>query len=70
MRERGRGVLVIPSDAVGRLSASRRAMYRRMVAASGCDEHDVFELRVSERGVEVDVVDFDDIDWPIRTLMI
>jgi hypothetical protein len=64
------GILSIHPDAVAWSCRGHQAMYWRLVAASGCDEHDVIELRVSECRVELDVVDFVDPDWPIRTISV
>jgi hypothetical protein len=52
----------------GDLSASQRQLFERAVAACGHDGDAVLEVRVSDVQVEVDIVDFELPDWPVRTL--
>ena len=62
------GALVLAHDAV--MTSRDRALYDQFVATCRCDENDVAEVRLNEHGFEVDVVDFTDADWPVRTFII
>jgi hypothetical protein len=66
----GSGTVTIVDDGVAGLTRCHAALYRVVVEAAGIDEDDVFEVRVSEAGCELDVVDFADPDWPIRTVTV
>ncbi len=59
---------VIAFDRIDDLDRGHRELSERAIAASGHDEHDVYEVRVSECGVEIDVVDFEAPGWPLRTI--
>ena len=59
-------VLVLAFDA--ELDRVQREIYERVLAACGHDHHDVSEVRVSEGGIEIDIVDFDAPEWPLRTV--
>jgi hypothetical protein len=52
------------------MSRFQRAIYDQLVVASGCDENDVMEARISECRVELDIVDFVDPGWPVRTIIV
>jgi len=43
-------------------------MYERVLGELGCDPADVIALRISESGVEADVIDFEHPAWPVRTV--
>ena len=45
-----------------------RAFYEQCLAACGVDRSDVVEVPVRDDMIEVDVIDFDDPNWPRRTL--
>jgi hypothetical protein len=64
---RGGGVLVLAFDDV--LERGHQELYDRVLAASGHDQHDVSEVRVTECGIEIDVIDFDAPEWPLRTMI-
>jgi hypothetical protein len=61
------GPVVITHDGVDG-GADRRQLFERIVGACGLDPHDVVEVRISEGGVEIDLVEFDSPDWPLRTV--
>ena len=65
---RGDEVVIITNEGVLTAAPHHRDVYERVVAALGLDPDDIAEVRVGERGIEVDVVDFEDPDWPLRTL--
>jgi hypothetical protein len=44
---------------------NHRQTYDRIIFALGYDPDDVYELRLTETAIEVAVVDFDDVDWPL-----
>jgi hypothetical protein len=52
------------------VSPSQRALYEHAVAAAGVRSENVLVIRVTEAGVELDTVDFDDTGWPVRTLRV
>ena len=61
-------VLVIFRDDPALRCHPRRELYERALDQLGCDPADVMAVRVSESGVEVDVIDFEHPEWPVRTL--
>jgi hypothetical protein len=60
--------IAMPFDRIAHLSASQRELFERVLAVCGHDREDVLEVRVSEVQVEVDIIDFDLPDWPVRTV--
>jgi hypothetical protein len=50
------------------IAAGQRTLFELAVAAAGADLTDVLVVRVTEAGIEVDAIDPDDADWPVRTL--
>ena len=46
-------------------SERHREMYDRIVRELGYDASDVYELRVTETAIEVDLIDFEHDDWPL-----
>src|SRR5262245_1636196 len=67
---RGGDVVVITNEGVGVAPLHHREVYDRVVGALGLDPDDVAEVRVGERGIAVDAIDFEDPDWPLHTLTI
>jgi hypothetical protein len=61
------GTVVITHDGIDG-GADRRQLFERIVGACGLDPDDVVEVRISEGGVEIDLVEFDLPDWPLRTV--
>ena len=47
-------------------SERHREMYDRIVRELGYEASDVYELRVTEAAIEVDSIDFEHDDWPLR----
>jgi hypothetical protein len=66
----GSGTLTFTLADRASLSPSHETLCRVIVEASGFDSHDVFEVRVSEAVVELDVVDFLDPNWPVHTVTV
>ena len=66
-RRDGRAV-VITNEGALTAGGQHRELYDRVVATLGLDPDDVAEVRIGECGIEVDVVDFEDPDWPLHTL--
>jgi hypothetical protein len=46
----------------------QRVLYERILVECGVDPSDVSEVRISDCGIEIDVVDFEATDWPLHTL--
>jgi hypothetical protein len=55
-------------DSLDAATPQTRDLYQRCVALCGADAADVVEVRVGEALSEVDMINFDDPDWPQRTL--
>ena len=64
----GHGDLAIGCESLPGVSQSQRALYQQAVNASNADPNAVLVVRVDETACEVDVIDFDDPNWPARTL--
>jgi hypothetical protein len=60
--------IAIGIESLPHVTASQRTLFERAVAAAGADPADVLVVRVTEAGMEVDAIDPDDADWPVRTL--
>jgi len=46
---------------------SESEMYDRIIRELAYDPDDVYEIRVTEAAIEVDFVDFENVDWPVVT---
>ncbi len=66
----GHAELAFGFESLPDASPSHRALYEQAVAAAGVGSEDVLVVRVTEAGIEVDVLDFDDARWPVRTLRV
>ena len=64
----GPDALEIGVESVPQVDGELRIVFEQAVAASRADPAAVLLVRLSEAAVEVDVVDFDDPRWPIRTI--
>ena len=63
----GHAELAFGFESLPDVSPSHRALYEQAVAAAGVDSENVLVIRITEAGIELDVLDFDDARWPVRT---
>ena len=63
----GPGEVAIGVESLPHVSPIQRALYEHCVAAAGVDPDDVLVVRVTEASIEVDALDPDDAQWPVRT---
>jgi hypothetical protein len=66
----GPGLLWIGVESLCHVSTTVRSIFERAVAAAGVDPDDVLVVRVTEGAIEVDAIDPDDLDWPVRTRLL
>jgi hypothetical protein len=48
-------------------SIDQHEMYTRIIDQLGYDPDHVCQIRITDSGIEVDLIDFDDPDWPAIT---
>ena len=63
----GHAELAFGFESLPDVSPCQRVLYEQAVAAVGARPENVLVIRVSEAGIEVDTLDFDDDRWPVRT---
>src|SRR4051794_5947490 len=61
------GEFAIGFESLSKVSPSGRRLYDQAVAAVGVDSTSVVEVRVNEASIEVDAIDDNEPDWPVRT---
>jgi len=59
--------MTVGLESLPNLSGAQRELYEQAVAASGVDPAGVLVVCLTEAGIEVDVVDYDDVRLPVRT---
>ena len=66
----GNAELAFGFESLPYVSPSQRTLYEQAVTAADVRSENVLVIRVTEAGIEVDTLDFDDDRWPVRTLRV
>ena len=64
----GHEEVAIGCESLPHVSPCRRGLYQRAAAAAGIDPEVVLVVCITEAGIEVDAIDFDDVRLLVRTM--
>ena len=63
----GPGEIAVGVESLPHVTPVQRALYEQAIAAAGVDPDNVLVVCITEASIEVDALDPDDAQWPVRT---